>query len=175
MSSSNESLTMGPLSLILEVVVFVALRGMAFSAQCPWRNRLHGYRMELLGNWPVACSMVTPQSAVRISQVGKRIQWKGTHRRIKLLLANVVIICVDICTVTIKFVTLWGMWCSFKGFRYSVKLKVDFAILNQLRELVKGPNEQSYDLRSFSKNNGFSFRQLSQLTTKKENRNRYQS
>lgn len=29
------------------------------------------------------------------------------------------------------------MWCSFKGFGYSVKLKVEFAILNQLRDSVK--------------------------------------
>lgn len=39
--------------------------------------------------------------------------------------------------MTLEFSALWGVWCSFKGFGYSVKLKVEFAILNQLRDSVK--------------------------------------
>lgn len=44
---------------------------------------------------------------------------------------------MDVITLTLEFSALWGVWCSFKGFGYSVKLKVEFAILNQLRDSVK--------------------------------------
>jgi hypothetical protein len=54
-----------------------------------------------------------------------------------LFLANIVIIAMDVITLTLEFSALWGVWCSFKGFGYSVKLKVEFAILNQLRDSVK--------------------------------------
>jgi hypothetical protein len=74
--------------------------------------------------------------SVRILRVGELVQKKSNRRRIqKLFLANVIII-----TLALEFSALWGVWCSFKGFGYSVKLKVEFAILNQLRDSVKSSN-----------------------------------
>jgi hypothetical protein len=91
---------------------------------------------------------------VRILQVGEMVQKKSNRRRIQMLfLANVAIIAVDICTVTLEFLALWGIWCSFKGFGYSVKLKIEFAILNQLRESVKsstGASSYEHDSRGIS-------------------------
>jgi len=60
-----------------------------------------------------------------------------------LFLANIAIIAIDVTTVTLEFLALWGVWCSFKGFGYSVKLKIEFAILNQLRDSVKNQNSSS--------------------------------
>jgi hypothetical protein len=75
---------------------------------------------------------------VRILQVNELVQKKSNRRRIQMLfLANVAIIAIDVTTVTLEFLALWGVWCSFKGFGYSVKLKIEFAILNQLRDSVK--------------------------------------
>lgn len=92
-----------------------------------------------------------------ILRLSESLQRKGNRRRIQLLfLANIFIICIDICTVTLEFMALWGVWCSFKGFGYSVKLKVEFAILNQLRDSVKGSSGESYDLLSLPKTRGFS-------------------
>jgi hypothetical protein len=79
--------------------------------------------------------------SVRILRVGEMVQKKSNRRRIqKLFLANIVIIAMDVITLTLEFSALWGVWCSFKGFGYSVKLKVEFAILNQLRDSVKASN-----------------------------------
>jgi hypothetical protein len=76
--------------------------------------------------------------SVRILRVGEMVQKKSNRRRIQqLFLANIVIIAMDVITLTLEFSALWGVWCSFKGFGYSVKLKVEFAILNQLRDSVK--------------------------------------
>jgi hypothetical protein len=99
-------------------------------------------------------SMVYLFAAVRILRIGESVQRKGNRRRIWLLVAaNVAIIAIDICTITLEFMALWGVWCSFKGFGYSVKLKIEFAILNQLRDSVKGDKTtgQSYDLENSAK------------------------
>ncbi|KAF2105466.1 hypothetical protein BDV96DRAFT_451516, partial [Lophiotrema nucula] len=70
---------------------------------------------------------------VRILRVGEMVQKKSNRRRIQMLfLANIAIVAVDIITISLEMSSLWGVWCSFKGFGYSVKLKIEFAILNQL-------------------------------------------
>jgi len=104
-------------------------------------------------------SMVYLLAATRILRVGESLQRKGKRRRIWLLVAaNVAIIAIDICTITLEFMALWGVWCSFKGFGYSVKLKIELAILNQLRDSVKGNKTtgQSYDLENSYKLGGAS-------------------
>ncbi|KAF2492997.1 hypothetical protein BU16DRAFT_95743 [Lophium mytilinum] len=81
---------------------------------------------------------------VRILRVGEMVRKKSNIRRIQLLfLANIAIISVDIITISLEMSSLWGVWCSFKGFGYSMKLKIEFAILTQLRESVKSSTEGS--------------------------------
>jgi hypothetical protein len=105
-------------------------------------------------------SIVYLVAATRILRVGETLQRKGNRRRIQLLvLANIAIICIDVCTITLEYLALWGVWCSFKGFGYSVKLKIEFAILNQLRDSVKGSvNVESYNLDESGKATGLSLR-----------------
>ena len=97
-------------------------------------------------------SLVYLIAATRLLRIGKSVHRKGNDRRIKMLfLANVAIICIDICTMTLEYMALWGIWCSFKGFGYSVKLKIEFAILNQLRDSVKSSEDGgSYDMHTLS-------------------------
>jgi hypothetical protein len=98
----------------------------------------------------VIISAVYLAAAVRILRIGENLQRRGNHRRIRLLLlTNVVIVCIEICTITLEYMAFWVLWFSFKGFGYSVKLKVEFAILNQLRDSISGGSntEGSYDLQ----------------------------
>ncbi|KAF2036503.1 hypothetical protein EK21DRAFT_45352, partial [Setomelanomma holmii] len=93
----------------------------------------------ILTTQEIIISIVYLVAATRILRIGESLQRKGNRRRIQLLvLANIAIICIDVCTITLEYLALWGVWCSFKGFGYSVKLKIEFAILNQLRDSVKG-------------------------------------
>ncbi|KAF2463780.1 uncharacterized protein BDR25DRAFT_244746 [Lindgomyces ingoldianus] len=89
-------------------------------------------------------SSVYLMETVRILRVGELVQKRSNRRKIQLLfLANVAIICIDVITITLEFLAFWGVWCSFKGFGYSVKLKIEFAILNQLRDSVKQSTSSS--------------------------------
>jgi hypothetical protein len=117
-------------------------------------------------------SIVYLLASVRILRIGESVQRKGNRRRIwLLLLANVAIIAIDISTITLEFMALWGVWCSFKGFGYSVKLKIEFAILNQLRDSVKGnTSDPSYDLENSSRGNGLSLRSRTDANTKSASR-----
>jgi hypothetical protein len=121
----------------------------------------------ILTTQEIIISVVYLVAAVRILRVGESLQRKGNRRRVQLLfLANVVIICIDVCTITLEYLALWGVWCNFKGFGYSVKLKVEFAILNQLRDSVKGSSDESYDLQPSSKTAGLSLRNRSEQKAK---------
>lgn len=113
-------------------------------------------------------SIVYLVQATRILQIRESLQRKGNHRRIRLLvLANIAIIALDVVTITLEYLALWGVWCSFKGFGYSVKLKIEFAILNQLRDSVKsGSDLDSYNLGSSTKGNALSLRSPGELSGK---------
>jgi hypothetical protein len=91
-------------------------------------------------------SFVYLKETLRILHTGELIHKATTRRRIQLLfLANIALIAIDTTTVTLEFLALWGIWCSFKGFGYSIKLKIEFAILKQLRESVKNvPTDKNY-------------------------------
>jgi hypothetical protein len=92
-------------------------------------------------------SIVYLKETLRILHTGELIHKATTRRRIQLLfLANIALIAIDTTTVTLEFLALWGIWCSFKGFGYSTKLKIEFAILKQLRESVKNvPTAKKYE------------------------------
>lgn len=124
--------------------------------------------VSILTTQEVIISMVYLIATVRILRIGESVQRKGNRRRIKMLfLANVAIICIDVCTITLEFLALWGVWCGFKGFGYSVKLKIEFAILNQLRDSVKGSsNTESYDMQNSSKGIGLSLRSRQEQNVK---------
>ncbi|KAF2275501.1 uncharacterized protein EI97DRAFT_379595 [Westerdykella ornata] len=51
---------------------------------------------------------------------------------------NIFIICLEITLIALEFSGLYDIQTSYKGAVYSVKLKLEFSILNQLMNLVKG-------------------------------------
>lgn len=64
----------------------------------------------------------------------------GDQRTMKrLIVANIIIILMDFSLLCLEFLALWGVWCSYKGMIYSMKLKIEFWILGQLKDFTKGP------------------------------------
>lgn len=61
---------------------------------------------------------------------------KGYTKRLMrhLIIINMFMIALDITLLVLEFVTPMGIWGSFKGFSYSIKLKLEFHILNKLKE-----------------------------------------
>lgn len=81
-------------------------------------------------------SSVYIYETVKILRVGEMMRQNNRHRILQLLTANIAVMCLDVATVTLEYSALFGVWCSFKGFAYTVKLKIEFSILNQLRDAV---------------------------------------
>ena len=52
---------------------------------------------------------------------------------IELLLVNVVIIIMDICLLTVEYASLYVIEATMKSLVYAVKLKLEFAVLNELK------------------------------------------
>jgi hypothetical protein len=63
----------------------------------------------------------------------------------QLALVNIILITMDIILLYFEWSELWGIWCAFKSLLYSVKLKVEFAILNQLKVLRIASNNLHSD------------------------------
>jgi hypothetical protein len=56
----------------------------------------------------------------------------------ELIVANIFIIFLDVTLLCLEYLALWGIWCSFKGMAYSIKVKIEFSILNQLKNSLQG-------------------------------------
>jgi len=63
---------------------------------------------------------------------------RGRRMMVHLVLVNVVVLVLDITILVLECVGLRDVQRAYKFFAYSVKLKVEFSILNQLVELTTG-------------------------------------
>ncbi|KAJ4293612.1 hypothetical protein N0V90_008895 [Kalmusia sp. IMI 367209] len=63
---------------------------------------------------------------------------RGRKVLMHTLLMSAFIIVLDITTLGLEFAGLYDIQTSYKGAVYSVKLKIEFTILNQLMNLVRG-------------------------------------
>ncbi len=61
--------------------------------------------------------------------------------RYHLLLINVVVILLDIPILILKYIGLYNLQTAYKSFVYSVKLKIEFRILNQLVDMTQAQND----------------------------------
>jgi hypothetical protein len=68
-----------------------------------------------------------------------QVVWGQRTRRVvvHLILVNIFIITLDVALFFIELFGLPGVWCAFKGMSYSIKLKAEFHILNQLKDLTQ--------------------------------------
>ncbi|CAG7558005.1 unnamed protein product [Fusarium equiseti] len=61
-----------------------------------------------------------------------------------LIIVNVLVILLDVSILALEFANLFDIQTAWKPLVYSVKLKLEFSILNRLVELTRGRNESSY-------------------------------
>jgi len=60
-----------------------------------------------------------------------------------LILVNIVIVLLDITILALEYAGLYDLQTAYKALVYSVKLKLEFSILNRLVELTKGSTNAS--------------------------------
>ena len=63
----------------------------------------------------------------------------------QLLLINILILILDIAIVAIEFVGYYAVQVMFKPVAYSIKLKLEYAILGKLVALARGPSISGYN------------------------------
>ena len=62
---------------------------------------------------------------------------------IHLIFVNILIILMDITLLGTEYANLYSIETTYKSFLYSIKLKLEFAILNRLRNLVKSRHQST--------------------------------
>lgn len=78
--------------------------------------------------------------------LGKR---RSIRRVLKnLILVNVLVIVLDTTILVLEFANLYNYQISYKPFAYSVKLKLEFTVLNRLVELTAGGRDPHANGRS---------------------------
>ncbi|KAH7305417.1 hypothetical protein B0I35DRAFT_338082, partial [Stachybotrys elegans] len=60
-----------------------------------------------------------------------------------LIMVNIIIIILDVGILTLEYIGLYNVQTAFKVFVYSVKLKLEFNILNKLVEMTTGSKSES--------------------------------
>ncbi|KAF5658595.1 integral membrane protein [Fusarium heterosporum] len=61
-----------------------------------------------------------------------------------LIVVNFLVVLLDVSILALEFANLFDIQTAWKPLVYSVKLKLEFSILNRLIDLTKGRNESSY-------------------------------
>ncbi|RFU80159.1 hypothetical protein TARUN_2074 [Trichoderma arundinaceum] len=80
---------------------------------------------------------------VKLLRSGGTLGNKRSSRRLlkNLILVNILVIILDITILVLEFANLYDYQISYKPFAYSVKLKLEFTVLNRLVELTTGGRE----------------------------------
>lgn len=71
-----------------------------------------------------------------------RLRPETFHRRIliRLVAINIVVMVLDVAVVAVQFAGYLAIQMMFKPVAYSIKLKLEYAVLSQLIEISKGPS-----------------------------------
>jgi hypothetical protein len=81
----------------------------------------------------------------QILKPGEAFQKKRFRRVMRhLIYVNILVILMDITLLCTEYANLYDIQITFKGTLYSIKLRLEFAILNQLRSIIS-PSASSYD------------------------------
>jgi len=90
----------------------------------------------------------------QILKPGETFQKKRFRRVMRhLIYVNILVILMDITLLGTEYANLYDIQITFKGTLYSIKLRLEFAILNQLRSIVQ-PSGTSYDNQASSQPGG---------------------
>lgn len=97
-------------------------------------------------------------SAIYIKSILTIYPWRECRQnkasrkmRRHLLLVNTAVVLLDIVIVVIGLLQFWGVITAFRAFIYSVKLKVEFSVLNRLMELTQRGISDDINISSISR------------------------
>ncbi|KAL4972358.1 hypothetical protein BDW66DRAFT_164218 [Aspergillus desertorum] len=134
-------------AVLMQIPVTVLLYGAVGPTSPTRRAFVRGYsvmeRIQLL----VFCVQECLLSAIYIWETANllRLRPHRTHRVIlmQLLAINVIILILDIVVVVFQYSGLFALQVVFKPVAYSIKLRLEFAILGRLVEVVSGESTRS--------------------------------
>ena len=132
---------------------------------CPTLVMLYGANSNSPGRWlpiysiyeNIQVSMFSAQEFIlSLIYIGETIKlaklhtelrhaWRSRRLMIQLVVVNVTIILLDLIILILEYTRNYGVQTAFKGFVYSVKLKMEFTILNRLKEMTTGRKSSSSD------------------------------
>ncbi|RFU29582.1 hypothetical protein B7463_g6766, partial [Scytalidium lignicola] len=95
----------------------------------------------MLFSWPAMECIISGLyiwKTAKLRKLENGIQVNGTAHRIimHLLIVNVIVILLDISILALEYAGLYYIQTTWKALVYSVKLKLEFSILNKLVDLV---------------------------------------
>ena len=83
---------------------------------------------------------------IKLAQLQSAARYDGRRSRrlmVHLIVVNVVLIILDVTILGLEYADLYGYQTAWKGLVYSVKLKMEFTILNRLKEMTTGHRDSS--------------------------------
>ncbi|KKO96915.1 hypothetical protein THAR02_10984 [Trichoderma harzianum] len=77
---------------------------------------------------------------IKLLRMGGSLGNRQSSRRLlkNLILVNILVMILDVTIVVLEFANLYDFQISYKPFAYSIKLKLEFTVLNRLVELTSG-------------------------------------
>jgi hypothetical protein len=104
---------------------------------------------------------------VKLLRPGGNIQLKRARRVMSnLIFVNIIIIMLDITILALEYLGLYNIQTSYKAFAYSIKLKLEFSILNRLVEFTQ--SRRVGTLSTFDLGSGKGVTQSSTIATVEE-------
>lgn len=115
-----------------------------------WQARKYLRSSSLLSRPHLESATATTAHATATTSVHRTASASPETKRVllHLVLANVLVIALDVALLGVQYADLFYLQGAFKPCVYGVKLKVEFAILNRLVEIVRGRGRGGTSLSS---------------------------
>ncbi|KAJ5194311.1 hypothetical protein N7491_001648 [Penicillium cf. griseofulvum] len=126
-------------AVILHISTTVVIYGTVAHPTGPWPLAYDIMeRIELVGFCvqEFIISSIYVWETIKLLRLRPEGHWNGILHQ--LLVINIVILLLDIAVVIIEYVGLYAIQVSFKPLAYSVKLKLEYAILGKLIAVARG-------------------------------------
>jgi hypothetical protein len=126
--------------IVFAILVTIMSFGSAFKQTGPWSA---GYKVveRLQVTWfcvqEFVISMLYIRETVKLVQLHPANNKRRKNTMYQLLAINILIIVMDILVVAIEFISLYYIQVLLKDTIYSIKLKLEFAVLGKLTTIVE--------------------------------------
>lgn len=155
-------------SICVFVPILVLLYGSNSHAPAKWVRIYSWYEninVSMFSAQELMLSLIYIWETIKLARLHSelRLAWRSRRLMIHLVAVNIIIILLDFGVMGLEYAGFYALQTSFKGFVYSLKLKMEFTILNRLKEMTTGRKGSSYGSSSTS-DNGVSRRRSSGAT-----------